>query len=104
MRLYPATLLALLLSLTTALDIPWFTLTQCKPGNPGSVYYCSNPNFTGDCAYRLANDDCFVPSGGSMNGTPMSIGPDKGGYCVMFEDRECKGSIIHYDERNKGVK
>ena len=39
-----------------------------------------------------------------MNGAAMSIGPDKGGYCVLFEDRECKGSIIHYDEGNKGVK
>jgi hypothetical protein len=81
----------------TALN-PFLGSLSCKPGKPGAVYYCSNTNFGGDCIYRPANDDCFAPPS-----APMSIGPDKGGYCVLFEDCECKGSIINYDAANQGV-
>lgn len=77
---------------------PIFGSLGCTPGNPGAVYYCSNANFGGDCIYRPANDDCFAPPS-----APMSIGPDKGGYCVLFEDQECKGSIIVDDAANPGV-
>ncbi|KAF2633149.1 hypothetical protein BU25DRAFT_103 [Macroventuria anomochaeta] len=86
------------LALATATNIPWFTLPTCKPGNPGAVFYCSNANFDGDCVYRAANDACFAPPR-----APQSIGPDKEGYCVLFEDRECKGSIIRFDPENLGL-
>ena len=90
--------LLLPMGITTALSFPFLT-PACMSGNPGAVYYCSNARFGGDCVYRPANDDCFAPPD-----APVSIGPDKGGYCVLFEDRECKGSIIHYDEKNPGIK
>lgn len=80
------------LGFVAALNFPSFSLT-CTSGQPGAVYYCSGAKFGGDCVYRFPNDDCYAPST-----APISIGPDEGGYCVLFEDRECKGTIIHYDE------
>lgn len=89
MRLSILLSLTLSLGLTHATPHPLFTPKSCLSGNPGSVYLCSNANFSGDCIYRPQSDDCFAPSS-----APMSIRPNRGGYCVLFEDRQEKGGII----------
>ena len=82
-----------LVGLTTAATIPFspFILSKCNPGKPGAVYTCSGPNFSGICNYRMPNDACF-----KLAEPPKSIGPDMGGYCVIFDDSECNGNIIQW--------
>lgn len=81
-------------TLTVAINLSFV----CKPGNPGAVYTCTGPHFRGTCSYRLPNDEYFVP-----DTAPQSIEPDKGGYCVLFEDRECKGDMVR-DGKADGIK
>lgn len=81
------------IGLTTANPLlPLTNLACLKGGNPGAVFYCTDRNFKGDCTYRKPDTSCFAPAV-----SPQSIGPDQGGYCMMYEDRECKGSIIKWE-------
>ncbi|KAH6615135.1 hypothetical protein C7974DRAFT_59856 [Boeremia exigua] len=98
------TLPFLIVPLTTAAILPFPSFTCSKSGNPGAVYYCRTRNFNnavaGDCIYHLPDpkNACFT--------TPFavqSIGPDKGGYCVLFEDKECLGSVITLEDINRVV-
>lgn len=63
----------------------------CKYGNPGAVYVCTGPNFTGTC-------NCYTPTkpsdGFTTKETVKSIGPDKGAYCVLFTSNDCQGGFI----------
>lgn len=81
-----------ILGLITASPMVWDFLWCLKDGIPGAVYMCSGPDFSGQCEYRKPNDGCFAPSF-----VPQSIGPDRGGYCVMYQDRECKGNLVVLD-------
>lgn len=80
-----------IIGLTIAINVPFssFIIQQCKPGNPGAVYTCSGPNFSGNCIYGMPDDACF-----KLTEPLKSIGPDMGGYCVIFDDSECNGNII----------
>ncbi|KAF3010921.1 hypothetical protein E8E13_010041 [Curvularia kusanoi] len=92
MRLHTL-LLPPILTLTTASPTIWNQLWCLQDGNPGAVYLCSGPDFSGQCEYRKpTNDDCFAPSI-----VPQSIGPDRGGCCLMYQDRECKGNLVVLD-------
>ncbi|KZM25156.1 hypothetical protein ST47_g3705 [Ascochyta rabiei] len=95
----PTTFTALFLPLTTAFYMPWLALMNCRSGIPGAVYVCSNAHFTGDCMYHAVSGECFAPPS-----APMSIGPDQGGHCVVFEGRECEGEIIRWDLGDGGKK
>ncbi|KAG9196845.1 hypothetical protein G6514_003819 [Epicoccum nigrum] len=75
------------------MNIPFspFISQECIPGNPGAVYTCSGPNFSGNCNYRMPNDVCFT-----LTEKLQSIGPDMGGYYVIFDDSKCEGNLIQW--------
>lgn len=111
------------LPLTTAALLP-LNINHIDPpcslesGTPGAVYLCRTMNFNaevaGDCVYIDPSSSSFSSSWSSS--TPFissmrtcipapfkiqSIGPDAGGYCVVYEDAECRGSVISAVERSK---
>jgi hypothetical protein len=78
----------LLIGLTAAASIE-----TCKYGNPGAVYVCTGPDFTGTCHYYTPTkqNDCFT-----MTEKVRSIGPDKGCYCVFFTISNCEQGFIAF--------
>ena len=76
------------ISLTAAASIE-----TCKYGNPGAVYVCTGPEFTGNCHYYTPTkqNDCFT-----MTEKVRSIGPDKGSYCVLFTTSNCEQGFIAF--------
>lgn len=89
------TISLLIAPLATAALLPVHSLTCAKSGNPGAVYYCRTRNFNNavasDCIYHLPDpkNACIAPPF-----AVQSIGPDNGGYCVLYEDKECRGSVV----------
>ncbi|KAF2242897.1 hypothetical protein BU26DRAFT_570325 [Trematosphaeria pertusa] len=77
----PPAILALLLS-ATALARP-----KKPAGMPGGVYFCNQPKFRGECAWRPQSNYCYIS--GTGDEAPDSIGPDKGGYCIIYQDDKC---------------
>jgi hypothetical protein len=65
----------------------------CTEGNPGSVYVCSDVDFKGQCHYLQMIDYCY----GFVEYSPLSIGPDPGGYCTTYADIHCSESqTVHF--------
>ncbi|KAF2656745.1 hypothetical protein K491DRAFT_596394 [Lophiostoma macrostomum CBS 122681] len=58
----------------------------------GAVYICTDFNFRGDCAWQAPSSDCRIP--GTGDEAPLSIGPDPGGFCVLYEKSTCEGREI----------
>ncbi|KAF2705022.1 hypothetical protein K504DRAFT_460808 [Pleomassaria siparia CBS 279.74] len=84
--LLPLTLLA-----STGAAAPTSTLLQ-KRGLPGAVYVCTDQNFQGDCAWQAPNTDCRIV--GTGFNAPESVGPDPGGYCVLYKAQNCNQSLM----------
>jgi hypothetical protein len=60
----------------------------CTEGNLGAVYVCSQANFQGQCHYLQMIEYCY----GFVEYSPLSIGPDPGGYCTTHRDLHCTES------------
>ncbi|KAF2643259.1 hypothetical protein P280DRAFT_248272 [Massarina eburnea CBS 473.64] len=63
-----------------------------RRGLPGAVYICTQENFRGDCAWIMPDNECHIP--GTGNNSPESVGPDPGGYCVLWQKATCSGNQI----------
>ncbi|KAF1938835.1 hypothetical protein EJ02DRAFT_436812 [Clathrospora elynae] len=63
-------------------------------GLPGGVYMCPLPRFkssaTKKCQWFLPNPNQCYQWGQDVGSRPQSVGPDPGGYCMVFADTECK--------------
>ncbi|ORY03488.1 hypothetical protein BCR34DRAFT_70413 [Clohesyomyces aquaticus] len=70
--------------------------TPHKRGLPGAVYVCNNPKFTGDCGWTFPDNLCHIAGAdvGKIQGKPESIGPDPGGYCILYESSTCEGKEV----------
>ncbi|KAF2877112.1 hypothetical protein BDV95DRAFT_138923 [Massariosphaeria phaeospora] len=89
--LYLALLLTLI-SPTIALPTSPTNTQLHRRGLPGAVYICTSPNFRGDCGWVAPSDSCRIPGTGSK--APQSIGPDPGGYCILYEKATCAGKEV----------
>ena len=65
-----------------------------KRGLPGAVYICNDSDFKGDCSWIEPADAEKCHIAGTGNEAPLSIGPDPGGYCVLYEKSDCTGREI----------
>ncbi|KAF1958900.1 hypothetical protein CC80DRAFT_21895 [Byssothecium circinans] len=63
-----------------------------RRGLPGAVYICTRENFRGDCAWTMPDNKCHIP--GTGDNSPESVGPDPGGYCILWEKATCSGNQI----------
>lgn len=63
-----------------------------RRGLPGAVYVCTDQNFRGDCSWIMPSTRCHIP--GTANQAPESIGPDPGGFCILFQKADCTGNQI----------
>ncbi|KAF1844525.1 uncharacterized protein K460DRAFT_404820 [Cucurbitaria berberidis CBS 394.84] len=61
-------------------------------GLPGGVYICSDKNFTGQCTWMPPRPACRYFDGFH----PTSIGPDPGGYCLLWRNHTCEGEAISF--------
>lgn len=78
-----------------------------KVGRPGGVYICPGPNFTPTATQQCkwwpppaAADETVCISYKKELGLdlsrPQSIGPDPGGYCLLYQEPDCKnGAQAH---------
>ncbi|KAI4651137.1 uncharacterized protein J4E79_009336 [Alternaria viburni] len=78
-----------------------------KVGRPGGVYICPGPNFTPSATQTCkwwpppaAADETVCISYqkeiGHALSRPQSIGPDPGGYCLLYQEPDCKnGAQAH---------
>jgi len=78
-----------------------------KVGRPGGVYICPGPNFTPSATQTCkwwpppaAADETVCISYqkeiGLALSRPQSIGPDPGGYCLLYQEPDCKnGAQAH---------
>jgi hypothetical protein len=75
---------------------PSSPLCNTKVGRPGGVYVCPGPNFT-----PSATEQCkwHAPPAPGLSvcitfaePLPQSIGPDPGGYCILFMEKGCKNA------------
>ncbi|KAF2794117.1 hypothetical protein K505DRAFT_30785 [Melanomma pulvis-pyrius CBS 109.77] len=62
-----------------------------RRGLPGAVYICTDQNFAGDCAWQMPSSQCRIP--GTGNFAPESIGPDPGGFCILYSTAVCTSQI-----------
>jgi hypothetical protein len=73
---------------------------NAKVGRPGGVYTCPGINFTPSateqCKWwappQAGRTTCisFQKELGLPLSRPQSIGPDPGGYCILFQEPDCK--------------
>ncbi|KAF2110443.1 hypothetical protein BDV96DRAFT_500975 [Lophiotrema nucula] len=63
-----------------------------KRGLPGAVYTCTDQNFSGDCGWIRPSTDCHIA--GTGNFALESIGPDPGGYCILYQNMKCDGTQV----------
>ncbi|KAF2691968.1 hypothetical protein K458DRAFT_354131 [Lentithecium fluviatile CBS 122367] len=63
-----------------------------RRGLPGAVYICTDQNFRGDCSWIAPNKQCHIPGTGEFG--PESIGPDPGGFCILWSTATCSGNQI----------
>jgi hypothetical protein len=63
-----------------------------KRGLPGAVYICTDKNFKGTCGWNTPSPNCRIP--GTDNNAPESIGPDPGGFCILYSTADCSGNQI----------
>ena len=93
--------------LFTFLNLIIATPTICPNGDgaPGGVYLCPRPNFQSfpekQCEWRPPTNECynFV---GYLNLQPTAIGPDPGGYCLLYQGKDCKGSPLRLPYGGRG--
>lgn len=63
-----------------------------RRGLPGAVYICTDQNFRGDCSWIMPNNECHIPGTGEF--APESVGPDPGGFCILYEKATCTGNQV----------
>ncbi|KAF2192154.1 hypothetical protein K469DRAFT_479550, partial [Zopfia rhizophila CBS 207.26] len=63
-----------------------------RRGLPGAVYICTMPQFRGICGWVMPSSECHIPGTGTQ--APQSIGPDPGGFCVLYEKADCTGNQV----------
>lgn len=63
-----------------------------RRGLPGAVYICTDKNFQGTCGWNTPSENCRIP--GTGNNAPESIGPDPGGFCILYSEADCSGTQI----------
>lgn len=61
-------------------------------GLPGAFYLCTSPNWEEPCNWFPPNGGCQIAGTGKQK--PRSIGPDPGGYCILYSDIDCAGPEI----------
>ncbi|KAF2202504.1 hypothetical protein GQ43DRAFT_479831 [Delitschia confertaspora ATCC 74209] len=66
--------------------------TTSKRGLPGAFYICTAENFSDNCRWVPPDNNCHIAGMGFVR--PQSIGPDEGGYCLLYKDWDCNGEII----------
>jgi hypothetical protein len=95
------TLLVFSVSLSLSTAIPFrlnpfhHSLTPAlhKRGIAGAVYICTDANFLGDCGWiGDATTKCSISGTGSDK--PESVGPDPGGFCILYVNQACTGKEI----------
>ncbi|KAI8943418.1 hypothetical protein NX059_001430 [Plenodomus lindquistii] len=96
-------LLTTLLLTTTATS--YMHITPARPftgncdlnagfGPPGGVYMCFDANFKGTCWDWMPNaGECYSFHKDTTQ-KPKSIGPNPGGHCVFYREKECKGTTM----------
>jgi hypothetical protein len=98
--------LFLFLIITTA--SPWGsgtrpTICNAQAGTPGGVYLCPYPNFqqgtkctpNQTCTWHAPKTPPECINVANLAAPPRSIGPDKGGYCVLYADKDCQGKVVY---------
>jgi hypothetical protein len=85
---------------------PQAPVCNAKVGQPGGVYLCPGPDFTPSAAQQCkwwpppvtGQSICisYEKELGLPLSRPQSIGPDPGGYCILFKEKECRkeGQLI----------
>jgi hypothetical protein len=86
MRLFNTILLPLTFLISAITAAP---SSLAKRGLPGAVYICTDQNFSGNCAWQLPSSQCRIAGTGKF--APESIGPDPGGFCVLYFGSSCEG-------------
>ncbi|KAG9078917.1 hypothetical protein FRC06_008048, partial [Ceratobasidium sp. 370] len=83
---------------TTPVELDPKNAVKPTPGKPapaalpGGVYFCTDANFAGNCAYVSGmNSGQCVGVGSNFNDNVSSFGPDSGLTCTIYSDAGCKG-------------
>ena len=63
-----------------------------KRGLPGAVYLCTDQNFRGECGWTPPSPGCHIS--GTGEDAPESIGPDPGGYCILYKNQKCDSTQL----------
>jgi hypothetical protein len=88
------TFIITMLTLVASIPTNLLRAVDCKAvyGIPGAAYHCPQANFqpsdTEKCNW-IKPETCVSYSGKAH--TAMSLGPDPGGYCVLFHEENCQG-------------
>lgn len=74
-----------------------FSTTLAQPhlqrrGIPGAYYTCTGSNFKGNCAWTAPTTRCRQQGGNGIG--ILSLGPDPGGFCNLYEKSDCSGTAI----------
>jgi hypothetical protein len=84
------------------------SLCNAKFGRPGGVYVCPGPNFT-----PSAKEQCkwHPPPAPGLSvclsfdmPLPQSVGPEPGGYCILFTQKGCKDGMTVLNVEDKFYK
>jgi hypothetical protein len=72
-------------------------------GLPGGFWFCNQPNWEGQCKWIPPFEGCMTLAFNSLDERPNSIGPDWGGYCILYRDQGCIGDIVEAVPGNRLV-
>jgi hypothetical protein len=72
-------------------------------GAPGGFWFCNQPNWNGQCKWIPPSKECTTLAFSSLDERPNSIGPDWGGYCILYDKQGCTGDIVEVVPGNRLV-
>ncbi|KZV70954.1 hypothetical protein PENSPDRAFT_752089 [Peniophora sp. CONT] len=74
-----------------------------RAANAGGVFFCTDANFQGNCAYVTGfSSGACVGVGSDFNDDVSSFGPDPGLTCNIYSDAGCTGRLTG-DVINPGI-
>ena len=111
--MHPPTILTFFASLVTAKSFtsppfalsPYIPITEsdnCKGrviDNNSGVVYCLGTEFLGNCKFKAYTEGKSCIDFTDIVQRPRSIGPDPGGYCMLFKENDCKGEPLQIWEK-----
>lgn len=65
-----------------------------RRGLPGAVYTCTSTDFRGNCQWTAPPTRCIQPGPASLGAGIESLGPDPGGFCILYEKFDCTGTEV----------